>query len=365
LIFFFIHLISPRVYMNSLSLRKTTLCVLTLGSVLLSSCGDPKREAQLRWREDEVNAKENQLALRENKLAEERRAVDSLQAEVSQKQASLVKREKDLVVLEEAARKAKIFYETKAKRGSVPSTEARRVLVIDPDAPEEPLYEKNADLKGAIASTTKIMTALLICETGDLDKIITIEDSDTKCAPVKIGLKKGETYTRRNLLTALMVKSSNDIAQALARDNAGSVEAFVAKMNARAKELGCANTLFINPNGLPPVNDQPSPYSTAKELAKITIAADKLKDVREMVKLKSYWFDKSDGTRVPLENTNRVLRTYEYCDGFKTGFTEAAGYCLVASGQRDGRRRIVVILNGERDSWAKDAQALLEWALKA
>jgi serine-type D-Ala-D-Ala carboxypeptidase (penicillin-binding protein 5/6) len=351
--------------MNSYRLRKSLLCGLILTSALLTSCGDPKREANLRWREEEVNAKETRLAVRENQVAEDRRAAEVLQADLSQKLASVQKREKELTVLEETARKAKVFYETKAKRGSVPSTEARRILVIDPDSPQEALYQKNADLKGAIASTTKIMTALVIVEAGDLDKIITIEESDTKCAPVRIGLKKGETYTRRNLLTALMVKSSNDIAQALARDNAGSVAAFVAKMNTRAKELGCPNTLFINPNGLPPVDDQPNPYSTCYDLAKVTMAADKLKEVREMVKLKSYWFQKSDGTRVPLENTNRVLRTCEYCDGFKTGYTEAAGYCLVASGQRDGRRRIVVVLNGERDSVWRDAENLLEWALKA
>jgi serine-type D-Ala-D-Ala carboxypeptidase (penicillin-binding protein 5/6) len=352
--------------MTSPLIRKSSaLIALLLSTVMLTHCGDPKREANLTWREEEVNAKETRLAVRENQLAEERRAVEVLQAELSQKMATAVKREKELVVLEEAARKAKVFYDTKAKRGSVPSTEARRILVIDPDAPEEPLYEKNAGTKGAIASTTKIMTALIIVEAGDLDKVVTIEDSDTKCAPVRIGLKKGETYTRRNLLTALMVKSSNDIAQALARDNAGSVEAFVAKMNTRAKELGCQNTLFINPNGLPPVNEQPNPFSTAYDLAKVTMAADKLPDVRAMVKLKSYWFEKSDGNRVPLENTNRVLRSCEYCDGFKTGYTEAAGYCLVATGQRDGRRRIVVVLNGERDSVWRDAENLLEWALKA
>jgi D-alanyl-D-alanine carboxypeptidase (penicillin-binding protein 5/6) len=84
-----------------------------------------------------------------------------------------------------------------------------------------------------------------------------------------------------------------------------------------------------------------------------------------MVKLKSYFFDKPDGKKIPLENTNRVLRTSEYCDGMKTGFTNAAGYCLVASGQRDGRRRIVVILNGTRDGVWKDAQNLLEWSLKS
>jgi serine-type D-Ala-D-Ala carboxypeptidase (penicillin-binding protein 5/6) len=339
--------------------------ILAALSLLLTSCGDPKREAQLRWREEEVNAKETRLAVRENQVAEDRRTIDAQQTDLSQKQLNLQKREQELAVLEEQTRKAKVFYDTKAKRGNVPSTESKRIIVIDPDVPNEPLYEKNSDTKGAIASTTKIMTALLIVEAGDLDKVVTIEASDSECAPFRMGLKAGETYTRRNLLTALMVKSSNDIAQALARDHSGSVDAFVAKMNARAKELGCINTLFINPNGLPPLEGQADPYSTAAELAKMSAIADKLPALREMVKLKSYWFDKPDGKRLPLENTNRVLRTCEFCDGFKTGFTEAAGYCLVASGERNGRRRIVVVLNGDKNSVWKDAQQLLEWALKA
>jgi D-alanyl-D-alanine carboxypeptidase (penicillin-binding protein 5/6) len=191
-----------------------------------------------------------------------------------------------------------------------------------------------------------------------------VEQADTECAPVRMGIKAGERYTRRDLLTALMVKSSNDIAQALARDNAGSLPAFVAKMNAKAKELGCTECRFINPNGLPPVDDQPDPYCTARDLAKIARVADKLPDLREMVKLKTYSFVKGDGKPMLLENTNRVLRTYEFCDGMKTGYTQAAGHCLVASGERDGRRRIVVVLNGSTTGVWKDAQALLEWALR-
>ena len=339
--------------------------LLAVGMLFISTgCEDPKREAELRWREEEVNAKVADVAKREQEIAAKLRELDGEKISIKQRETKISEREQELTKLEAAVQRAKVEYETKARRGPAPSTTAERILVLDPKLPDVPLFERAAGKKGAIASTTKLMTALLLAEAGDLDKPLTVEQSDTECAPVRMGLKKGEVYTRRNLLTALMVKSSNDIAQALARDNAGSVQAFVEKMNARAKALGCKDTLFINPNGLPPVNDQPEPYSTAYDLAKIALAVDPIPDVRAMIKLKSYWFEKPDGKKIPLENTNRVLRTYEFCDGMKTGFTQAAGYCLVASGEKDGRRRIVVILNGSKDGVWRDAQNLLEWALK-
>lgn len=226
------------------------------------------------------------------------------------------------------------------------------------------LFEKNADKRGAIASTTKIMTGLLVVEEGNLDQIVTVQKSDTECAPVRLGIKAGENYTRRQLLSAVLVKSSNDIAQALARDNAGSVEAFVAKMDQRAKALGLQNTHFVNPHGLPGLTDD-QPYSTARDLAMIARAADVLPEIRGIVKLESYKFTKPDGKVIELANTNRVLRTASYCDGMKTGYTNAAGYCLVATGERNGRRRIVVVLNDTEGGVWKDAQSLLDWALKA
>jgi D-alanyl-D-alanine carboxypeptidase (penicillin-binding protein 5/6) len=162
----------------------------------------------------------------------------------------------------------------------------------------------------------------------------------------------------------VLVKSSNDIAQALARDNAGSVAAFVEKMNEKAKALGLQNTHFVNPHGLPGLTDD-QPYSTARDLAVIAKWADKMPEIRAIVKLQSYKFKKPDGKFIDLANTNRVLRTASYCDGMKTGYTDAAGYCLVATGERNGRRRIVVILNDTESGVWKDAQALLDWALKA
>ena len=336
-----------------------------------TGCKDEAREAELLKREQASDARIAEAAKREADADKAKQEAIGHEAKLKEKEAELAEfasqmtiREKEMERLEKEMKAAKVTYETKLKRGPIPDITAERVIVINPEA-NEVLYERNADRKGAIASTTKLLTAIILCESGDLDKEIEIEASDGRCAPVKMGIRAGEKYTRRNLLTALMVKSSNDIARALARDNAGSIELFVNKMNLRAKELGCGDCLFINPNGLPPDKDQEDPYCSARDLAKIATHADTLPDLRAMVKLKTYEFVHSDGKKTVLDNTNRVLRTCDYCDGMKTGYTQAAGYCLVASGERDGKRRIVVVLNGTSNGVWRDAELLLMWALKA
>jgi serine-type D-Ala-D-Ala carboxypeptidase (penicillin-binding protein 5/6) len=333
----------------------------------ITGCGDPKREQQLQWREEEVEAKAAVITKRDKDLAGERQLIAQAKADIAAREAAVEQLKKRLEnqLTEEIEKTKKVRHEIEIKnlRGSIPQINAGRCIIIDPEN-DDVLFEKNPDLKGAIASTTKIMTGLLVVEAGELDKVVTVELADTQCAPVRIGLKVGEKYTRRQLLTAMLVKSSNDIAQALARDNAGSVAAFAQKMNERAVALGLKNTHFINPHGLPSLTDD-DPYSTARDLAVIAKAADKLPDIRAIVKLQSYKFMKPDGKFIELANTNRVLRSASYCDGMKTGYTEAAGYCLVATGQRNGRRRIVVVLNDSSEGVWRDAQALLDWALKA
>ncbi|MBX7211142.1 MAG: serine hydrolase [Verrucomicrobiaceae bacterium] len=329
----------------------------------LSSCDDPEKEARLKWREEEASAKEIDLVKREQKLASERSAIEALQAQVAQREQQIEVLRAQLAEEIEKARRSRRELEIKQLRGAVPNIAAERAIVIDAQS-SDVIFEKNADKRGPIASTQKLLTALVIVESGDLDATLTVEQSDTVCAPVRIGLKAGQQYTRRDLLTALLVKSSNDIAQALARDNAGSLEAFAAKMNERAKTLGLQNSFFVNPHGLP--DEKKEQYSTARDLSQIARAVDKLPDIRAMVRQKTYKFT-MPGSKQPvvLDNTNRVLRTNAYCDGMKTGFTEAAGHCLVCSGEKNGRRRIVIVLNDSSASVWKDAEALLEWALKA
>lgn len=346
-------------------LRRALLAGLFCASI--TGCDDPKREQQLQWREEEVEAKSAAISKREKEFAAEKQMLAQAKADIAAREAAVeqLKKKLETQLADEIEKTKKVRREIEIKnlRGSIPQITAGRCIVIDPET-DDVLFEKNPDQRGAIASTTKIMTGLLVVEAGDLDKVVTVELADTQCAPVRIGLKVGEQYTRRQLLTAMLVKSSNDIAQALARDNAGSVAAFAQKMDDRARQLGLQNTHFVNPHGLPSLTDE-DPYSTARDLAVIAKAADKLPDIRAIVKLQSYKFVKPDGKSIDLANTNRVLRTASYCDGMKTGFTEAAGYCLVATGERNGRRRIVVILNDSHEGVWRDAQALLDWALKA
>ena len=355
-------MIAPR---QSHSIRRAVLA--GLFCISISGCGDPKREQQLQWREEEIEAKAAAIAKRDQEMAGERQMIAQAKADIAAREAAVeqLKKKLETQLTEEIEKTKKVRREIEIKnlRGSIPQINAGRCIIIDPEN-DDVLFEKNPDQRGAIASTTKIMTGLLVVEAGDLDKVVTIELADTQCAPVRIGLRVGETYTRRQLLTAMLVKSSNDIAQALARDNAGSVAAFAEKMDARAQALGLKNTHFVNPHGLPSLTDE-NPYSTARDLAMIAKAADKLPDIRAIVKLQSFKFTKPDGKSIDLANTNRVLRSASYCDGMKTGYTEAAGYCLVATGERNGRRRIVVVLNDSSEGVWRDAQALLDWALKA
>jgi len=324
-------------------------------------CEDPEREARLRWREEEVNAKETGLVRKEREMLREREEIAAERLTIVAREAELAKLKAEMEVEVKKMAEARRAFEIKNLRGQPPKITAERVIVIDP-ASGEVLYEKNADKRGAIASTQKLLTALLVVEKGDLDGMLTVAKSDSDCAPVRLGIKEGEQYSRRQLLTALMVKSSNDIAQALARDHSGSVEAFVTAMNAKAKELGLQDSLFRNPHGLP---SEPEQYSTARNLSKIAAAADQNPDIRTMIKTKRFVFERAGLSSLTLENTNRVLHNYSVCDGMKTGFPNAAGYCLVASGEKNGKRRIVVVLNGGKIGVWADAQALLEWAVKA
>ncbi|HWB59096.1 MAG TPA: D-alanyl-D-alanine carboxypeptidase family protein, partial [Chthoniobacteraceae bacterium] len=206
-----------------------------------------------------------------------------------------------------------------------PQVKAESVMVIDAKSGKV-LYEKNADEKRPPASTQKLLTALILAGDGDLDKSVTAEASDTWAEPVVLGLKPGDTYTRRELLTVMLVHSTNDVARFLARDNAGSIEEFATKMNRKAAELGMTNSHFVNPNGLPASGQ----YSTARDMAKLAMAAYANRTIRGIVSTKVLEFQYANGRETEFKNTNRVLRSCSFCNGMKTGYTEAAGRCLVA-----------------------------------
>ncbi|TDU81768.1 D-alanyl-D-alanine carboxypeptidase (penicillin-binding protein 5/6) [Prosthecobacter fusiformis] len=349
--------------MTTFQFPKSFRWIALLALLPLTGCEDPQREVKLQWREDEVNKKEAAVIQREMALAKEKQVMEGNRLDLLAKEKSVASLQKQLEEEVEKTKRVRREVEIRQLRGPIPQISADRVIVIDA-ASDEIMFEKNPDKRGAIASTTKLLTALLVVEAGELDKIVTVEESDTQCSPVRIGLKAGEQYTRRQLLTAMLVKSSNDIAQALARDNAGSVEAFAAKMNEKCLALGLQDSHYVNPHGLPARNGD-EPFSTARDLSAIAKACDVQPAIREIVKLQSYSFKWPNGRVTELSNTNRVLRSAGYCDGMKTGYTDAAGYCLVASGERNGKRRIVVVLNDTEGGVWRDAQALLDWALKA
>ena len=244
------------------------------------------------------------------------------------------------------------------RSGAVPNTRANSVMVVDARTGAV-LHEKNADQPRPAASTQKLLTALIIAETGYLDRPVRVEQTDTFAEPVRLNIRPGDLYQRIDLLRALLVKSPNDVARCLARDNAGSLEAFADKMNAKAQMLGATHSHFINPNGLP----MPGQYSTARDLSIIARAAYANPTIRSIVCLPQLVFRYANGRTRELENTNKVLKRFPFCNGMKTGYTEAAGHCLIASGSRPGRDVIVVVLGDTKSGVWSDAASLLSWGL--
>lgn len=222
------------------------------------------------------------------------------------------------------------------------------------------LYAKNADTPRAVASTQKIVTALCVLDAGNIDKPVTITASDAACEPTKLGLRPGEVYPRRELLKVLMVKSANDIARCLARDVGGDQETFAALMNRKAASLGMRNSHFVNPHGL----TEPGQYSTARDMAIAARNAYRSPLLRSYVSTKAFTFRFNNGRTRLLENTNKVLKTVPYCNGMKTGTTNASGRCLVATGTLNGRSVIVVVLKSNTPNIWKDSSKLLGWALE-
>jgi len=239
----------------------------------------------------------------------------------------------------------------------VPITHATSVIVLDARTGQV-MYEKNADEHRAPASTQKLLTGLIVAETGGLTEPVTVDVSDTWAEPVKLNIQPGETYRRGDLLQVMLVHSVNDVARCLARDNAGSIEAFAGKMNRKAAQLGMNESHFVNPNGLP-IPDQ---YSTARDMSKVAFAAYHNPLIRSIVCQKEVNFQYADGRVRKFGNTNHVLLNYPLCNGMKTGYTDAAGHCLISSASNGNRDVISVVLGDNGYVW-KDSYALLEWGL--
>ncbi len=158
----------------------------------------------------------------------------------------------------------------------------------------------------------------------------------------------------------MIVKSENDAAAALARDHSGSIQAFAAEMNSLAREIGANNSYFVNPHGLPA-----SQYSTARDMAIIAFHAYREPLLRRLMATKYYTFLYADGRAKQLENTNKLLGRSMICTGMKTGFTNAAGRCLVSSGTFGGRDVILVQLGSKTNYIFDDAETMMQWGLNS
>lgn len=182
------------------------------------------------------------------------------------------------------------------------------------------LFSHNGMQRRQVASTQKLVTAMVVLDHGSLDRKVVIQPSDTKADPTKLGFRSGEVYSRRELLNALMIRSFNDVALALARDTAGSVPRFAQMMNAKARQMGMYNSRFVNPNGLPA--DQ---YSTAIDMARCAYYVYRNPELRNIICKQQYAFTRANGKTLLLRNTNKLLEQHSWVTGMKTGYTNAAG----------------------------------------
>lgn len=218
------------------------------------------------------------------------------------------------------------------------------------------VYAKNADEQRAMASTTKIMTAILTIEAGDLDSEFTVDSYAIRVEGTSMGLQEGDRVSRRDLLYGILLPSGNDAANAAAVSVSGSIGGFVELMNHKAQELGLASTHFATPSGL----DADGHYTTARDLAMLTAYAMKNDIFREIVCCSSAEVEFGNPPyRRTLYNSNKMLSRYEGAIGVKTGFTDNARRCLVSAAERDGVTLIAVTLNAP-DDW-NDHEKMLNY----
>jgi len=226
------------------------------------------------------------------------------------------------------------------------------------------LYEKNGYEQKAMASTTKIMTCIVALEYGNLNELVTVSAYAASMPNVKLGVRNGEQFLLKDLLYSLMLESHNDVAVAIAEHVAGSVEAFAALMNQKARDIGAYNTNFVTPNGL----DANGHYTTAADLALIGAYAIKNNKFVEITNTASYTFSNNAGTRsFNVNNKNSFLNQMDGAFGIKTGYTGQAGYCFVGALKRDGKVLVSVVLGSgwppnKTNKWS-DTKKLMNYGL--
>lgn len=236
-------------------------------------------------------------------------------------------------------------------------TSARSAVLYLPET-DNFIYSKNADTRMPMASTTKIMTALVAMENCDFSKVVEVNDSAIGVEGSSAYLRLGDRLTMEELLYALLLQSANDAAVAIACHISGDVESFSALMNEKALELGLTDTHFTNPHGL----DNEEHFTTARELAIIAAEAMKNPDFRRIVSTYKRTFSTEERVRTYV-NHNKLLKLYEGCNGVKTGFTKRSGRCLVSAAERDGLSFVAVTLDAPSD-WS-DHRKMLDFGFKS
>ena len=230
---------------------------------------------------------------------------------------------------------------------------AKSAILYEPET-ETVLFQKNIDIEREIASTTKIMTAVVVLENAELWETVTVPKCCTEIEGTSLYLREGEELTIEELLYGLMLKSGNDAAVALADFvGFGDVSAFVDMMNQKATEIGMADTHFKNPSGLPDENH----ISTARDMAKLAAYAMENPEFLKIVSTKE-----KNITGRALKNHNKLLWMYDSANGIKTGFTKVAGRCLVTGAKRDNMQLVAVTLSAP-DDW-NDHMAMFDYGFE-
>ncbi|MDA3935653.1 MAG: D-alanyl-D-alanine carboxypeptidase [Actinomycetota bacterium] len=222
------------------------------------------------------------------------------------------------------------------------------------------LWSRDSNERRAMASTTKIMTAIVVLESAELDEKVSVSAGAASTGESAAGIKAGDTLSVGELLEAMLVKSGNDAAVALAEHIAGGEEAFVEMMNAKTVDLDLQDTHFTNPHGL----DDPDHYSTASDLATMARYAMRLDEFARVVGLAETTVSGGDGART-LRNSNELVGGYPGATGIKTGWTNRAGYCLAASAERDEIDLMAIVLGtNSQDRRFIEARRLLDWGFE-
>lgn len=248
-----------------------------------------------------------------------------------------------------------LFVNIHISNAAAPEITAKAAVVMDAQTGLI-LYDKNAEMRRYPASTTKMMTLIVALENGNLKDLVTASKKAYETEGSSMFLEHGESLEMLDLLYGIMLVSGNDATVAVAEHIAGSVEAYAKMMTDKAHEIGAVNTNFVNSSGLP----DPNHYTTAHDLARIAAYGYKNPMFTQIVSSKLHitpWTGKEHGRE--LNNENRMLWLYDGANGVKTGYTNAAGRCLVSAAKRDGIQLIAVVLDSEY-MW-NDSIALLNY----